>query len=124
MDQPAPTGSAAPAQEGQQQQNSNTANNLNGGGDGGGALNRPRVPRQRTMASYLLRQLRPDEKKKIDKYLLKMITMDFQPFSIVEDKGFREFVEAINPVYELPSRKTLANSLLGVSLIMSKYVFR
>lgn len=112
VDQPTPTGSAAPAPEGQHQQHANlnnTANNV-GGGDGGGAFNRPR---QRTLASYLPRQLRPEEKKQIDKSLLKLMTLDFQPFSIVEDERFKEFVAAVNPSYELPSRKTLSNALLS-----------
>ncbi|KAL0812030.1 hypothetical protein ABMA28_009424 [Loxostege sticticalis] len=42
-----------------------------------------------------------------------MMTLDFQPFSIVEDEGFKEFVAAVNPSYELPSRKTLSNALLS-----------
>lgn len=45
-------------------------------------------------------------------FLLKMIVSDFQPFSIVEDKGFREFVQELDPRYELPSRKHVSTSLL------------
>lgn len=72
-----------------------------------------RPPRQRTMASYLPRHLRQDERKKIDKALLKLMTVDFQPFSIVEDEGFKEFVSVLNPCYELPNRKTILNFLLS-----------
>lgn len=39
---------------------------------------------------------------------------DLQPFSIVEDDGFREFVKALNPDYQLPSRHSISNTLLPV----------
>uniref|UniRef100_A0A3Q3FCW9 BED-type domain-containing protein n=1 Tax=Labrus bergylta TaxID=56723 RepID=A0A3Q3FCW9_9LABR len=42
--------------------------------------------------------------------LAKMIALDLQPFSIVEDKGFRQYTKDLNPNYVLPSRKTLSNS--------------
>ncbi|CAH2021256.1 unnamed protein product [Acanthoscelides obtectus] len=35
-----------------------------------------------------------------------------QPFTIVEDEGFRELLEEFDPAYKLPSRKTLSNILL------------
>ncbi|CAH1979230.1 unnamed protein product [Acanthoscelides obtectus] len=41
-----------------------------------------------------------------------LFTHDFQPFSIVEDFGFRKFVSALNPSYGLPNRKTITNTLL------------
>lgn len=34
--------------------------------------------------------------------------MDFQPFRMIEDKGFQNFVKQINPNYVLPSRKTVS----------------
>nr|CAI5846653.1 unnamed protein product [Callosobruchus analis] len=34
------------------------------------------------------------------------------PFSIVEDIGFKEFCQMLNPKYELPSRKTLTKTML------------
>lgn len=42
-----------------------------------------------------------------------MVTQDFQPFSIVEDSGFKEFVSVLNPGYQLPNRKTLSTVLLA-----------
>ncbi|XP_034836848.2 zinc finger BED domain-containing protein 4-like isoform X2 [Maniola hyperantus] len=48
----------------------------------------------------------------IDKCLVKLIAYDFQPITIVEDKGFKEFVHALNPAYELPSKETIALTLL------------
>lgn len=44
------------------------------------------------------------EKKKIDDKLLQLFIKDFHSFRIVEEKGFIEFVKALNPSYEIPSR--------------------
>ncbi|XP_005113571.2 zinc finger BED domain-containing protein 1-like, partial [Aplysia californica] len=52
------------------------------------------------------------KKKALDDLLLEMITRDLQPFSIVEDRGFRGFVRGLDPRYELPSRRTLSRDLL------------
>lgn len=41
-----------------------------------------------------------------------MITADFQPFSIVEDVGFRAYSNALNPSYTPTSRKVLSQTLL------------
>ena len=38
---------------------------------------------------------------------MKMITMDLQPASIVEDDGFKEFLKVIDPKYAPPSRRTI-----------------
>ncbi|EYU24104.1 hypothetical protein MIMGU_mgv1a019843mg, partial [Erythranthe guttata] len=48
-------------------------------------------------------------KKELDKALTRMIAIDMQPFRIVEDRGFRDFVYYLNPRYILPSRTTLRN---------------
>lgn len=49
---------------------------------------------------------------KIDEILMLLFTHDFQPSSIVEDYGFRRFVNILNPSYQLPARKTITNSFL------------
>ena len=41
-----------------------------------------------------------------------MLATDMQPASIVEDKGFQKFVAALDSRYELPSRRTIMQSLL------------
>ena len=43
----------------------------------------------------------------IDGALLDMVVKDCQPFSIVEDVGFKKFVSLLDPNYILPSRKAL-----------------
>jgi hypothetical protein len=35
-----------------------------------------------------------------------LFILDFQPFRVVEDTGFQQFVSALNPAYALPSRHT------------------
>jgi len=44
--------------------------------------------------------------------LMKTILRDMQPFSIVEDRGFREYVAHLDPSCLLPSRRTLTRELL------------
>lgn len=47
-------------------------------------------------------------KKDIDQSLLSLFTKDYQPFKIVEDKGFKSFVKMLNPSYTLPSRQSIS----------------
>ncbi|GFR79591.1 zinc finger BED domain-containing protein 1 [Elysia marginata] len=54
------------------------------------------------------------KKKVLDKKLLCMIYRDMQPFSIVDDAGFKEFCKEMDPRYELPSRRQLKRSLSTV----------
>lgn len=42
-----------------------------------------------------------------DKSLVKMICLDMQPASIVDDKGFQQFVKTLQPRYCLPERKDI-----------------
>lgn len=49
----------------------------------------------------------------LDRMLLQMVVLDFQPFSIVEDEGFVKFVSALDDRYSLPGRFTLSNTLLN-----------
>ena len=63
-----------------------------------------------------------NKKRKLDKEsnrykectasLVEMITYDLQPFSVVNDKGFRDYSRCLEPRYVLPSTKTLRNKLL------------
>ena len=43
------------------------------------------------------------KRKKLDHELLKMITADLQPLSIVDDNGFQNFVQCLDSRYEMPS---------------------
>lgn len=47
------------------------------------------------------------ESAHLDMRVLRMLVCDLQPFSMVDDAGFGEFVKALAPHYQLPSRSTL-----------------
>ncbi|KAK9739868.1 BED zinc finger [Popillia japonica] len=50
--------------------------------------------------------------KEINNALIKMITRDYQPLSIVEDEGFIGYSHKLQPLYKIPSRKTLSSDML------------
>ncbi|KAK1806835.1 hypothetical protein P4O66_005319 [Electrophorus voltai] len=45
-------------------------------------------------------------KEELDEALVFMIVRDTQPFSTVDDKGFRDLVAKFDPTYIFPTRKT------------------
>ncbi|KAL2081038.1 hypothetical protein ACEWY4_022891 [Coilia grayii] len=53
-----------------------------------------------------------DRKQELDEALVNIIVKDLQPFSIVEDSGFRDFVALLDPSYTLPSRRALKNMVV------------
>jgi len=63
-------------------------------------------------AMYVHRPASVARQKRLNMLLLKMIVRDFQPFSIVEDEGFVEFVHALDPSYVIPTRHFLSKELL------------
>lgn len=65
-----------------------------------------------SIGTFLKQKMTLATKKKIDDDLMLLFIKDYQPFSIVEDTGFRRFVGSLNPSYQLPSRKTISNTLL------------
>nr|XP_034829418.1 zinc finger BED domain-containing protein 4-like [Maniola hyperantus] len=73
----------------------------------------------------LPKKLRLGDKEtiEIDKCLVKLIAYDLQPFTIVDDVGFKEFVHALNPDYDLPSRNTISSSLLPANYEERKQYF-
>ena len=50
--------------------------------------------------------------KKLNMHLVYMIVKSFQSFRLVEREEFRFFVKALNPKYNCPTRKTVANTLI------------
>ena len=69
--------------------------------------------KQRYIESYLSRPIVTQEKTNLDNLLLNMIAIDCQPFSIVDDEGFKAFVYGLNPNYKLPDRKKLSTLMLS-----------
>ena len=53
------------------------------------------------------------KQKILDEALLEMIATDFHPLSIVDDRGFRRFVGKLQPLYKLPTRQALYDTLLA-----------
>ncbi|UYV75575.1 hypothetical protein LAZ67_13000651 [Cordylochernes scorpioides] len=69
---------------------------------------------QASMTSFVdvSRPIPLNRSRQIDIQLLKMICSENHPFSLVEDKEFKAFVNMLCPTYKLPSRKSLSNGLL------------
>lgn len=67
--------------------------------------------RQRTIQNYIIKKITPEESKRVDRDLLELFITDYQPFRIVEDKGFKKFVKNI-PGYTLPSRKNISSAMI------------
>ncbi|XP_050065565.1 E3 SUMO-protein ligase ZBED1-like [Aphis gossypii] len=67
---------------------------------------------QTSVIGYLPKKLSVDAKKKLDQTLLKLFVNDFQPFKVVEDSGFKQFVKILNPNNELPNCHTISKELI------------
>nr|CAI5863488.1 unnamed protein product [Callosobruchus analis] len=66
---------------------------------------------QTIMSSFIQKKITTVLKKKIDEALL-MLFIDFQPFSVAQDVGFRQYTKALNPEYEIPSRQVISRTLM------------
>ena len=58
------------------------------------------------------RPIDPLRQRALDEMLARMVAKDFQPYSIVEDTGFRTFIKEMNLNYVLPSREALSNTII------------
>lgn len=59
-----------------------------------------------------VRKLSTKQRKDIDEALMLLFYKNFHPFSMVEDKYFKNFIAKLNPAYQLPSRKHVSKVLL------------
>ena len=50
--------------------------------------------------------------KKLDESLVRMLAVDLQPASIVEDRGFLTILHSLDPKYQPPSRRSIMRSTL------------
>ena len=50
--------------------------------------------------------------KKIIEKIAGVLIHDFQPYSFVEDRGFKELMEELEPHYKLPHRTTFCRSVI------------
>ena len=51
-------------------------------------------------------------RKKVDEAIVRMVALDMQPPSIVDDLGFQSLVQLLDPRYILPSKKHIAKDLI------------
>ncbi|XP_043867502.1 E3 SUMO-protein ligase ZBED1-like [Drosophila mojavensis] len=67
-----------------------------------------------SILSFIDKKYEPssNRKKALDSALMYYISSDMRPFSVVENKGFRHLVKALDPRYELPSRSKLRDSCM------------
>ncbi|KAJ8415632.1 hypothetical protein AAFF_G00426120 [Aldrovandia affinis] len=54
-----------------------------------------------------MQQYATARKKELDNALVDMVVKDCQPFSVVQDEGFKAFVGKLDPTYILPSGNAL-----------------
>ena len=52
--------------------------------------------------------------------IARMIVLDYQPFSLLKDKGFREFVKVAEPRYQIPTRNTFSDDIISNMYIKEK----
>lgn len=69
-------------------------------------------PVQSSITSYVQKPVSISKSKKIDSQIAKLIIKHYHPFSLVEEKEFKNLIQMLAPGYVLPSRKTVSNSLL------------
>lgn len=50
--------------------------------------------------------------KEITNAVARMIALDFQPFSVVEDEGFKKLLQVLDPRYQIPSRKHFSETVI------------
>ena len=82
-------------------------------GSATGTNPRPRVRgAQSSLTHFVTRPMDPLRQKRVDDLLARMVARDLQPYTVVEDIGFRDFVKELNPNYVLPSRKTLSTRIV------------
>lgn len=67
---------------------------------------------QTSILSHIVRPVSLPRQHKINDLILNMIIKDLQPLTIVEDRGFRELINGLEPSYVIPSRFTFTNSFL------------
>ena len=77
--------------------------------ESGGSTSQPRIDEamgSRTINSKSAKYARTDPRsKRIDRAVVEMHTLDLQPFTLCEKRGFKKLVAALNPHYEVAGRQ-------------------
>lgn len=66
---------------------------------------------QKSRTNYDKNFFKYNSNSNILKYICDLIILDLQPFSIVEDNGFRSFLKFAFPNFETPCRNTIRNKI-------------
>nr|XP_022920550.1 zinc finger BED domain-containing protein 1-like [Onthophagus taurus] len=88
---------------------------------------------QTKLSAFIKRPVGVEKEKKINDLIFKMVIKDLQPFSVVEDVGFKDLINYLEPGYKIPSRYILSNTILDAQysevknklkeeLVAAKYV--
>lgn len=48
----------------------------------------------------------------VNKLIVQMIAIDVQPLSLVENQGFKELINFLQPKYKIPGRKFFTENLM------------
>ena len=67
---------------------------------------------QTRLTDFIQKPMPPMQQRSVDDALMLMFTKDLQPFSMVEDTGFRAYTKALHPWYVPPSRKTISKVIM------------
>lgn len=57
-------------------------------------------------------QLSESVRKQTTMFIARMIALDFQPYDIVENKGFQELIHHLQPQYNIPHRTTFSRTIV------------
>ncbi|XP_055842657.1 E3 SUMO-protein ligase ZBED1-like [Episyrphus balteatus] len=76
--------------------------------------------RQTHISTFIKQRFNVAREKKINELIMKMVVKDLQPLSVVEDSGFKDLVNFLEPNYKMPSRYMLSNSLLDIQFSFVK----
>ncbi|KAJ4922014.1 hypothetical protein JOQ06_004033 [Pogonophryne albipinna] len=64
-------------------------------------------------------EARPTRQQDLDEALVNLIVKDTQPFSVVEDVGFRAFVALLDPNYVIPTRQAV-KAMVDVKYVLER----
>ncbi|XP_022162110.1 zinc finger BED domain-containing protein 4-like [Myzus persicae] len=68
--------------------------------------------KQLAITNFIPKKISVDSQKKIDNAFIQLFTKDLQPFSVVDDIGFKDFVNLLNPSYKIPNRHAISKTLI------------
>eukprot|EP00762_Andalucia_godoyi_P004615 ANDGO_05145.mRNA.1 Putative AC transposase len=76
------------------------------------AVSSPQSTVAPTISNFFAKPLTNSRKKELREAIVYMICHDIQPLSVVENKGFKQLLELIEPRFQIPDRQHLSQTLL------------